>query len=807
MLLLAGRQARHLSVRQGALLRPTVTAAPRQLSYSVSGSGQLGWNPNGETLGSSNLSTSSAALQATPHELDQTLSDASIFLEDVSDEYGYGDGAIERELLQNAILESVLKGDYATAETVREKMVDSDIPIPFHPSYSALALHILLSLAGRANHPPAFSTRPLAFQDFLNWWSLVAVNREDQTLPSDVLESIGRLLKDSNIPVSDARVGAVALASKACTAPLLSLTSRIVRFSLPSEIAPFLHALDVAEIESDAERRRVQAEPRGESSASSRIVSKRGIEFDSNTPANIRRHSARRWLLAIRTQAFSGRAKEAVQLLDHLFSTSPNLINHATILSCLQPLDVNGTGEALLAERVWHIARKSLWPAQVNSLTNKMKALPLPTKNNRLAAAIHGSQVQSMEHSIQNPQLEGEVPSDAAPQSLETPTLPTFEELMAISHEADLPSVETLALWMGTAREAGQNKEIASLRERWLHLGSRNHHMQVQGRFMPRSYAPQQLWAKAAMYLALSDQRPFRAITTFLSFYSLDGVPGRNLLENLANRLEVDQKQDFAGLGSSGFVEEWSLRPEQPLTPGPHAVTMLVNALLSTLNLEMSRSSLRQLHLTPVRVARELYADCIALLERTANSQKSDVSFPVESVPVQLLPDATLFHSFLTSPHLQGDSWFQTVLKDMRRFGVNPTRASWIVILKHFVTKGEDAVVLQLLGMMQPKQDTTTLKPSDVPTADAGTYVAVLSTALATKHWDLARAVATKLQEWEARLPPSDAYWSDESTRELLARLKLRAGGAQPAEEPSISRPHSRRSGRTSANPATTVRK
>lgn len=164
----------------------------------------------------------------------------------------------------------------------------------------------------------------------------------------------------------------------------------------------------------------------------------------------------------------------------------------------------------------------------------------------------------------------------------------------------------------------------------------------------------------------------------------------------------------------------------------------------------------------------ELYTDMLKLFEQesvpttlASNSPSAIPSPTITSSPVRevtppsLRPDAVLFQLFLSSRLFRSAPGITRILGDMKRLGIEMTRNNWTTVIHTLALEGKEAIVLDLMDMMEPKQlpdlafedePSSVTEAPQLPQADAVTYVVAIQGFLVHGHISMAERLLQRLE-------------------------------------------------------------
>jgi hypothetical protein len=736
-LTLASRGTRSLSVRtlpyfstsRAAQSRSVGILVPYHIHDNVPGS---------EDNAHSVASTSSALSVVAIPSLSSPNNPSAPFLEDISEEYGYSDRAILARQCSSSLLDAIRLGNLAEAERIRERLIESSLPIDPSPEYASVALSILRHLSDpnvslEGEDAIGLSGKNLSFDLAVAWWDLIPSAQTATRLRDSMVREFCSNLQSPNINIAHARRGALILAAKGYTKDLKAIIPRIVRFSRPAHSRQFIESVNAYDIEHYGAGNNRIWEDRHAALASRSRADAIPILHGTNLEGNTRRRIARRWALAIRTHTLAGRPEKAAQLLLHALKILPKEIGLFTYFICLEGIrSIRGATvkHENYASEIWRRAEENLMSRELRFLNCLL------------------------EPSSASPRQQLSRDNSAIRQGKECADRLTFHSLRSLgTANKPLPSTRALAMWINACKAEGRENFMRLLIRRWSRSARLARHSgHREGLLVPHSFANERLFGTAETYLALSEQKPLEVIKAFVAYFSLEGVPGRRLIERIARTTP----------GISTTAEASRLSPllgfdvlqgrSSRLTPSPDAIAILLQALLLPLRPHFPRRLRKRLAIDEKAKALELYNDVLAMfMSHAPASEPSGASHSVslshEDIPPKLFPDSVTFQAFLSSPHFQTERELAGIIADMRRLDVRPSRNNWTTVIGLLSRNGNEQAVLRILTSIELSQKG--LKEL-MPSPDAVTYVAAIQGALVHGHVALAERVFRRFTTWRA---------------------------------------------------------
>ena len=732
MLTLAGRGTRQLSTRTFPYFFPSRSTQNHRwvgilVPYHVHDT--LPGSEDG--VGVHSVASTSSAVSIPSSSLSNP---SAPFLEEISEEYGYSDRAIFARQCSSSLLDAVRLGNLAEAERIRETLMESGFQIAPSAKYASVSLSILRSLndpnvSVGGENTIGLSGKKLSFDLAVAWWDLIPTAQSTTPLCSSVVREFCSSLQSPNINIAHARQGALMLAAKGYTKDLKAIIPRIIRFSCPAHSRQFIERVNSYDIEHyGAGNNRIWEDRHTAITSRSRadaIPTLHGANLDGNT----RRRIARRWALAIRTYAVAGRPETAAQLLLHALKILPKEISLFTYFICLDGIrSIRGAAvrHENYASEIWHRAAENLTSNELRTLDRLLKLRSTSPR-----------QQSSGDHLVIR--RGGKRTDYLAIRSLKSLGSPN----------KSLPSVRTLAMWMKACKAEGRQNLMRLFIRRSSRSARLVRHSGPRRDLVPRSFANERLFGTAETYLALSEQKPLEVVKAFIAYFSLEGVPGRRLIERIAQ----------AAPGISPIAEGSRLSPllgfdvlrgrSSRLTPSPDAIAILLQALLLPFRHHFPRRLWKLLVIDEKTKALELYNDVLAMFN-TPPSGLSGTSHSLthspEAVPPKILPDSVTFQAFLSSPHFQTEHELANIIADMKRLGIRPSRNNWTTVIGALSRNGKEQVVLRILNSMElPKKGRKRLMPSP----DAVAYVTAIQGALFRRHVTLAERVLERFTCWQ----------------------------------------------------------
>ena len=757
MLTLVRRGARQLPTKTPPYFLPSQAAQTRALGIL------LPYHPN-ENLTGSEDAVDIHNIANTSSVFDLTSSNPSApFLEEISEEYGYSDRVILTRRRNLALLDAVRLSNLAEAERIRETLIESGLPITPNVGYAAVVLSILRRLVDpnasvEKEGAVGVSTRePVSFDLVAGWLDLIPSVHSEMRLTDSVVREICSSLESPNICIAHARRGALLLASKGYTKDLKNIIPRIVRFSIPTHSQQFIESVDAYDVQYHGAGNNKAWEDKHVPVALGSRADAAPILPGVNLKGNTRRRIARRWALAIRTHALAGRPEEAAQLLLHVLKFLPKEIGVFTYFVSLAGVrSAHGAsgGHENYASDIWCRAAENLTSGELGILERLLA--PSSTSSRGRLSGIHRG-------------WHSDKPTHHALRSLGTASSP-------------LPSVRTLATWMKAYRDGGRQNLMRLLVRRWSRSASLARRSGHEGHHLPRSYASERLFGTAEMYLALSEGKPLEVIKAFMAYFSLEGVPGRRFIERIAHAAPgISTVGDTSRLSPLLGCDVLQGRASR-LTPSPHAIAILVHALLLPVGRQLPRRLRKRLAIDEKAKALELYSDVLAMFTSGTPASEPDgttesPSSAFENIPPAILPDPVIFQAFLSSPQFQSENELAGILADMTRLGVQPSRNNWTAVIGLFAKKGDERAVLKLLTSMEQGHLSQKGGERLMPSPDAVTYIAAIQGALVNGDVGLAERVFKKFAIW--RMTNGNSWGAFGKTRDVIEYLEQKLADAK----------------------------
>lgn len=713
-----------------------------------------------ENLTEDSVNSHSVASTSAPNVVTSSspssVNSSAPFLEEISEEYGYSDRAILTRRYNSSLLNAVRLGDLAGAERIQGALVESGLPITPSSEYAAVALCILRRLSdpdASVEVEVVIPGRKSTFDLAAMWWDLIPSARSAMPLNDSVVREFCSTLESPGTCVAHARRGALILASKGYIKSLKAIIPRIVRFSIPAHSQQFIESVNACDIEHygtgnnskwGAGHAAIASAPRVDTAPVHRSVS-----LDGNT----RRRIARRWALAIRTHALAGRPDTAAQLLLHVLKSFPKEIGVFTYFISLKGIH-NIHGGSLERE---NYAAEIRCTAEKNLTSRQLRIL------DRLLAQSFTSPRQQLSRD-----------NSAIYRGWEGTDRPMLHNLRSLRTASNpLPRVRTLAMWMKACKDGGRKNFMRLLIRRWSRLARRSGH---NDRLLPHTYASERLFGAAEMYVALSERKPLEVIKAYMAYFSLEGVPGRRFIDRIARAApSMSTVGDGSRLSPLLGFDALQGRVSR-LTPSLHVIAILIHALLLPIGPHFSRRLRKRLPIDDKKKAVELYDDVLAMFaSRAPPSEPGGASYSASyssgDIPPSFLPDSVIFQAFLSSPHFQTENELASIIADMKRLGVQPSRNNWTTVIGVLSKNGNEQVVLGFLASMERGSLFQKDREGLMPSPDAVTYVTAIQGALVNGHVGLAERVFEIFKTWRVT---NNGDWgaTPEKTRQVVEHLE-----------------------------------